>query len=98
MHRYVTSGIQCFSDFGARGRHKELFADGAPSENVMQLKRQTMEFMTSFLKQNNMSIEEGGYWEGLEGLFVEQGSCGQLHPHPPVGVAALPLADFNGWA
>lgn len=33
--------------------------DAAPSENIMRLKAQTMEFMTGFLKSHNMATDEG---------------------------------------
>ena len=50
-----------------------LPATGKASDNILELKKQTMAFMTDFLKQQNMSTEEGG--SGGPGAAPTQTLC-----------------------
>lgn len=53
----VHSGGECLLEV-------RLPATGKASDNITELKKQTMEFMTEYLRQQNMSTEEGGWWAG----------------------------------
>jgi hypothetical protein len=49
----VHSGGECLLEV-------RLPATGKASDNILELKKQTMAFMTDFMRQKNMSTEEGG--------------------------------------